>query len=875
MKDLTHYSIIDKLGEGGMGVVYRAQDERLKREVAIKVLPESFVADPERLARFEREAQVLASLHHPNVASIFGLEQDGETRFLALELVPGEDLSHYLARGPFPVDEAVTIATQIATAIEAAHEVGIVHRDLKPGNVMLTPDGVAKVLDFGLAKATESDDNQSSLNLSNSPTFTGLMTEANVIIGTAAYMAPEQARGKKVDKRADIWSFGVILFEMLTGRQLFAGETVSDTLASVLKNEIPYDDLPAETPKHVRMLLERCLTRDPQTRLRDIGEARIVLSTGDDIGLPETESDGQRSGIKPLMAALTGLVALAAGLGLGVFFFGNDTANTEVPDPRHFTIDAGPGPDAPSAPAISPDGKRIAYIRNGSIWVRDLNRVEPRHLQQTSDALCVFWSPDGDRIGYLTSSEIVAVDPNGGSPRVLGNAGAHVSVSAGAGGIWTREHGILFSRGDSHVFRISDRGGEFSVFAEVDTTVDIDLHEPGFLPDGSLIYVPHRNAGGPNMLELLHKGERTEILPLGDNRIYRPTWSSTGHLLYETHDGNPGVWALPFDLGSHRATGEPALVYPNATFPSVAEDGTLTMLVGGGAGKLQLVEADRTGRMIRTIGEPHAYDYVLDLSPDARRISLLRETDGDFQVWVIDITRGTETRLTFSDGNKNDPRWTGDGNFIAYHVGAGSDRVSMLHRVDGSAEPESMYVGAYGVTSVPGSTDMVVTSDPDLNIYLAPRERDAKMTLLAKDENWQYGGFVSPDRRYLAYTSRETGEDQVFLKRFPDGSGKWQVSVRGGAWPQWSADSQNIVFCNREEVYSVRVEGEESPVLGVPELLFTREPLGFELRLGLHPRFSMTGDGERFYFYQSPKGTGQGPSGIVLLEGWQQEIELE
>jgi len=877
--NLGHYTILEKIGEGGMGQVFRARDERLKREVAVKVLPESFVQDPERLARFEREAQVLASLHHPHVASIFGLEQHEEIRFLTLELVPGEDLARRLAKGPLPGEDAVHIAAQIATAIEAAHEMGIVHRDLKPSNVMLTPDGEAKVLDFGLAKAVEKEASDSSLNLSHSPTLTGLMTEANVILGTAAYMSPEQARGKKVDKRADIWSFGVILFEMLTGKQLFEGETVSDTLASVLKNEIDFSALPGTTPRRVRGLLERCLTRDPRLRLRDIGEARIVLGAGEtEEAGPEAGSAQAASGIKPPVLAAVGIAALVAGLAAGAFLLKPGGHGTAPARPRQFTIYHGPGDDAPSDPVISPDGTRLAFLRAGSIWVRDLDRLEPRHLEKTEQVVDLFWSPGSDRIGYLTRDRVMAVDPGDGEPVVVTATGANVTASTGARGGWTSEYGIVFTTGHDDLFRVSDRGGNAVVLAAADTSREIDLHEPVVLPDGSLVVIPHlRKGAGPAALELISNGKRTELLPPGVDRIYSPFWSPTGHILYEMGGHNPGVWALPFDLASHRVTGDPFLVFPHGRYPSVAADGTLSLLQGAAAGRMNVVETDHAGRIVRTIGESNEYDFDLDLSPDGTRLALVRTTDTESDIWIHDIVRGTDSRLTFSEGFKNDPRWSPDGAQISYYLGRSANALeTMIINVDGSAEPESLRAGGSFGTFVPGGTDLVVGMlvDGGLDLHLIPRERGAPARVISADNDWQYYGVVSPDGRYVAYVSRETGSDQIFLRRFPSGAGKWQVSADGGSWPHWTADGRRLLFAQTDAIVEVAVDTSDPPVLGVPKVLFERQGLGFTIRFNFFPAFAMTGDADRFYFFQ-PVVRSNLSTAMVVLENWAQEFQAK
>jgi Tol biopolymer transport system component len=874
VKQIAHYTIIEKIGEGGMGEVFRARDDRLKREVAVKLLPNAFVQDPERLARFEREAQVLASLQHPNVASIFGLEQDGSRRFLALELVPGEDLARRLESGAVPVDETLAIAGQIAAAMEAAHELGIVHRDLKPSNVMLTPDGEAKVLDFGLAKAVEGELSDSSLDLSRSPTVTGLMTEANVVLGTAPYMSPEQARGKKVDKRSDIWAFGVIVFEMLTGERLFDGETVSDTLASVLKTDPDWERLPAGTPQHLRSLLRRCLTRDPRNRLRDIGEARIVLERGEE-GAPSRGAVGAGGFRLPVVLA-TAALCVAIGVVLA-WLLKPAPAEPEAGLPMILPLEAGPGDEAPTDPAISPDGARVAYIRNGSIWVRELGTLEPRHLSRTENVLEIFWSPDGDRIGYLTSDRVMTVDPVDGNPVVVAPTGSPITDNSGGGGTWSREHGILFARGRDHVFRVSDRGGDATVYAPADTSREIDLHEPSLLPDGGILVVPHaRGEEGLSRLEIVYGDERVQVASTPQSRVYRPVWSQTGHILYERRQGNPGIWAVPWDLEGRRAAGEQFLVFPNGVYPSVSNDGTLVLLQGSTSRHLQLVESNRDGKVLRRIGEPGRYSHNLSLAPDGNRLALVRSEEGSDDIWVHDLARGTDSRLTFFRGTKRHPQWSPDGGLMSYYTGnSAASLLVMVQPTDGSAGMDTVAARTAGTSFVPGTENMLFSTysdDTSFDIYLGPRNRSGERRALTTEGNWEYAPVASPDGRYVAYVSRETGQDQVFLKRLPDGSGKWQVSIEGGGWPKWNAAGDRIVYARGNDVVEVAIETSVPPVLGRPQLLFTRPALGFQLAFGWDPDFTMSGDGDRFYYFEPAADEAVRPT-MVLYQNWIRAFE--
>jgi hypothetical protein len=447
---LAHYRLVEKIGEGGMGVVWRALDTTLGRDVAIKVLPDAFASDPERLARFEREARLLASLNHPRIAGVYGFHTDAGARFLAMELVEGTSLSERLRRGPLPLPDALAVARQLADALEIAHERGIIHRDLKPGNIMLADDGGVKVLDFGLAKALEGDrGGPSNPSLTQSPTITA-MTSANVILGTAAYMSPEQARGQSADKRADVWAFGVILFEMLVGSQLFQGDTVSDTLAAVLRAEPDWTQLPRETPARVRRLIERCLTRDVRQRLRDIGEARIALDAAAS-GATDAERVAttapplaRHSALRPLAFAAIGL---AAGV-IGAMLFARPSQHAAEGPVRRFVIAEADTTGAdPGENVISPDGRMIAYLRGSTLWLQPLDALEPRRLASADGMKNLFWSPDSRHIGYVSGTKAMKVSVAGGEPLLI--ADAREPFTNGSGATWRSDGVVVGTRAEA------------------------------------------------------------------------------------------------------------------------------------------------------------------------------------------------------------------------------------------------------------------------------------------------------------------------------------------------------------------------------------------------------------------------------------------
>ena len=592
---LSHFRVTAKLGEGGMGEVYRAEDTKLGREVAIKVLPEAVAQDPERLARFEREAKVLASLNHPNIAAIYSIEsaqidvvgeplagsQEGASpspttvHFLVMELVEGEDLAERVSRGPVPADEVTPIALEVAMALEAAHDKGIIHRDLKPANIKVDADGQVKVLDFGLAKALDPETVTGNVGeslagsrdgarpspgaLSMSPTLTAQMTGAGVILGTAAYMAPEQAKGKTVDRRADIWAYGVVLFEMLSGRRLFQAESVAETLGAIFQQEIDLDELPPQTPRNLRRLLERCLERDPKLRLRDIGEARIALSSPD---IAEPESLTARSSEPPPRISWKWLpisvATLAAGLAVGMLGPWNDAPPapaTEVS--RRNLILPMPGRTIDDSQAISPDGNWIAFTAEDSLWIRSLSDLEPREVAESTGAILPFWSPSSDAVAFASGDRIFKVALASDRPEELGR----ISGGDFTGGSWSATEGIVFSvsraNWDGDVLRIPEEGGLPEVFTQADPAKgERRLFNPHFLPDGhTLLFSAITFDANQGDIAVHRDGVRTH-LGIGDGAV-TPAWSPTGHLVFGRRIGSDiALWALPFSLETLEGTGE-------------------------------------------------------------------------------------------------------------------------------------------------------------------------------------------------------------------------------------------------------------------------------------------------------------------------------
>jgi eukaryotic-like serine/threonine-protein kinase len=889
-RDLSHYRLIEPIGEGGMGVVWKAIDTTLHRDVAIKVLPELFAQDPERLARFEREARVLASLNHPHIASIYGLHTADGVRFLAMELVEGEDLAQRLARGPLPLAEALPLALQIAQALELAHEKGIIHRDLKPANVKLTAAGAAKVLDFGLAKALEGETGRpsSSSVMSQSPTITGHMTAANVLLGTAAYMAPEQARGHVADRRADIWAFGVLLMEMLTGQRLFDGETISDTLAAVLKTDPDWSRLPKETPQRIRALLRRCLERDPRKRLRDIGEARITLEeaiAGAPEDAPVLDAAARRDaalrplGRKSIAITLFQVVVVSVVSVLATRLIDRPRSAPPVVKFRLSAPVEAAGP--PRDPALSPDGRMVAYLAGDRLWIQTLGELEPREARVNPGASDLFWSPDAKHVGYIAGTRIMKISIGGGENQAVCDVRA--ALTGGAGAAWGDKGNVVFSRGDSAgLLEVPALGGDPRTLVPVDSS-EGDLHEPSYLPGGrGILFASHRRSGGIDKLQLWSGGKRKLLLELPGQTISTPVYSSTGHILFRRTPTTPGIWALPFSLRALKVTGEPFLVVPNGSAPSVSREGWLACSGADAATALQLAWVDRTGKDLASVGEAQVSTGRLPvLAHDRARIAMSVTDSDNEDIWIFDSVRGTRTRLTFEPGGEACPAWSSDGQRIAYHAHprgctSSPECYSVLVRpADGTGMPDTVGRLAALPNFSPDGKYLVYTEFGrtlgDWNLALAPLEGVRKTSILVRGNPRAVDGRVRPSGDLMAYMSDESGEWQVYLTRFPSAQGRWQVSVSGGEWPRWSAKGDRLYFAQGEDLMEVAVAGVDVPSLGRPEKLFTRPATG-QSAFGWYTGYDATTDGSRFVIMR-PAGDRARPPSVTVIQNWFSEFK--
>jgi serine/threonine protein kinase/Tol biopolymer transport system component len=805
------------IGAGGMGEVYRATDTKLGRDVALKILPEAFAADSERLARFEREARVLASLNHPGIAHLYGFESatppDGTTaHFLVMELVEGEDLAERLRHGRVPVDEAIAIARQVAEALEEAHERGVVHRDLKPGNVKVAPDGKVKVLDFGLAKAWsgEGPGATSAADLSQSPTLARTGTAAGVILGTAAYMSPEQARGKAVDKRADVWSFGVVLYEMLSGRRLFEGETVTDVLASVVKEPIRWEALPGATPTHVRRLLARCLERDPRQRLRDVGEARVALGERAAPDAPDPGAPRPRRSSR--VTAALGLALLLVTAGLAWTLLARPAAREARL--RELSI-VPPLKSSFGTFALSPDGRRLAFSAategRVSLWLRDLDATEAVALPGTEGAHLPFWSPDARSIGFFAGGKLKRVDLSGGVVSTV------CDIGVATGGTWNRDNVILFSRlGGSGLSQVAASGGAARVVLPVDPQrQETDYANPFFLPDGRhYLYSVFTGRGEYRGVYVgsLSGDLRRKVVDGNTNAIYAAGPRGEGYLLFGRGEA---LVAQGFDAARLEMRGEPVPIAPRVAmgqdvtgmgrrFVSAAADGVLVFDPSPDRQGSRLAWVDRAGR---PVGKPIAMERVsmLRLSPDGRRfaVSVVDPDLGTGDLWLSDADGANPTRFTFDPANDAMPVWSPDGTRIVWASNRGGSYDLYEKAASGSGEDvRLLHSDLYKFPtdwSRDGHTILYreVNARNDLDLWalpVGPKGAAGKAFPFVRTEANETTASFSPDGSRVAYASDESGRFEVYLRAFPSGEGTRQVSTGGGLSPLWRKDGREIYF---------------------------------------------------------------------------------
>ena len=863
-----------------MGEVYRARDTKLNRDVALKVLPDLFAGDPERLARFRREAQVLASLNHSNIAAIFGFEETGAAPALVMELVDGRTLADF-ADTPVPVAEVTAIARQIVEGLEAAHEAGVIHRDLKPANIKVRDDGTVKILDFGLAKAMGADGTRSGADPSNSPTLTAQATQLGVILGTAAYMAPEQARGRAVDKRADIWAFGVVLYEMLSGRRAFQGEDVSETLAAVLTREPDFSAVPASTPAPLVSLMRRCLERDPKRRLRDIGEARLALeapvSDRSATAVPAKPSPTPKSAAvwRGVTAALAVALLIVAGLWWQSTGRGGDAVHAALLLPKDVSFDL----TLYTVVAMSDDGSRVALVgSNGGIrrlYMRRMGEFEARLLDGTENASSPFFSPDGSWIAFFADGRL---------KKILADGGPVMDVAAAPdnrGGVWAGDDTIIYAPVPaSPLVRVAAAGGKATPVSTLDEKKRERTHRwPSVLPDGKTVLVTVGSVEHPDDYDdariesvRLGTGERRVVIEGG--RMAR--YVDTGHLLYLR---GKVLYAVPFDpaRGTAGATAVPVIdgvsgdVITGAANYSLSRSGAIAFVPGdptGGVRKLAWVDLKGAPTPIEA---PPALYTDPHVSPDGRRVALSLVAGSHRDLYVVDTARSTSSRVT-SEGENRTPLWSTDNRlvYIAYdrlrnvsivmrRLADGSGVAESIAEVPGQAYAEDLTRdGGTLLLSANSSTARGV-----FEIFRLPLTRGSKLEMIASAQDQDaYQPALSPDGRWLAYASYESTRAEVYVQSYPSGGNRMKISTAGGLEPRWAASGKALFYTQANSLMMVPVEPGAAFVPGKPRVLFS----------GLTPpatdsgqTYSVDPKGERFLMLRPAREDAGTPEVRVIL----------
>ena len=879
---LGPYEIHSPLGAGGMGEVYRARDTKLGRDVALKVLPPAFAEDPARLGRFQREANLLASLSHPRIGQIYGLEESGGHLALVMELVEGEDLSVRIARGPMPVAEVLDLALQLAEGLEAAHEKGIIHRDLKPANLRLTPEGALKILDFGLAKALNPQ-GPSSPDLSQSPTMAMSGTEVGVILGTAPYMSPEQAKGKAVDKHTDIWAFGVVVHELLTGHPLFSGETVSDILAAVLRQELMDSDLPAATPLKLRRLLHYCLQRDPHQRLRDIGDVRLILAdpAGSLAGLAATtpaDAAPRKSTWKWALPALAG-----GGLLLGLGHWAG-SAQEGVPSSTRFEVNLPEKTkltlDTMPSLALSGDGRALTFVgtegAQDRLYLRRMDSLEARPLPGTEGARGPAFSPDGRWIAFFANGKLRKVS-------LEGIAMALADTQDGRGVTWLDHETLVYSPGATDpLYRVPANGGKAEPLTQLVAGNQERTHRwPYALPGGKAVLFTVGVFSSPDAYDdatvevvematgrrkMLHKGARMAVA------------SSSSHLLLVR---GIDLFALSFDPGALKTLGHPTPVFQGlagdsstgASHLALSGSGTLAFVPGrGDENARRLYLCDRKGGL-KPIDLPGGILLDPALSPDGRQLALVLDSlQGSSDIWVKDLERGTFSRISFK-GLCYTPVWSRDGKHLYYADGNQQENRTTLYRraADGSREAELVgsFQGRLSLGAIlPGEREWVATRyDPNANrrtevvrLFQEAGRAPEPLTIANQDA---FAPALSPDGKWLAYAGTEGGVTSVYVKPYGTTNARWLVSTGPGQEPKWSRDGREIYYRSSQGLWAVAVESMPTFRASMPRLLF-EGALDYRTDSDLSFDVQVKGDG----FLMLRPNLDRTPKALQVIQNW-------
>ncbi len=866
---LGPYEVVSAIGAGGMGEVYRARDTRLKRDVALKVLPDQFSRDPDRLARFQREAELLASLNHSNIAAVYGLESADGVNSIAMELVDGPTLADMLARGPLGVRDALNIARQVADALEAAHSRGVVHRDLKPSNIKVTPDGKVKVLDFGLAKMlTAAEASPSSLSMSLSPTMSLQTQSGGVILGTAPYMSPEQARGKVVDSRTDVWAFGCVLYEMLTGRRAFAGETVTDVLAAVIATEPDWKTLPATVSPAVQKLIRRCLEKDASRRFHHIADVRLEIEDALSGRTPADAVVIQKKASPWVLWSGWAVAAMFAFTAFLMFILWWGTVSRPVDRPvTRLELNLPDGVEltshASNVLAISPDGRRLAYvgIQNGlrRTYLRNLDERTTRALEGTDGSVGCFFSPDGQSLGIVSNArEIKKMSlADGLISTVAGGSGVNVLLGA----TWTSSERIVYVR-DSTLWVVPVSGGESKALTTLDAGRGEIAHlAPIALPDGkAVLFTIRRDGGKTNDVGIVDitTGSRTQIL----DRATSPMYARSGHLLF-LRDG--ALLAVPFDPDDRTVDGTPVRLeerIPGGDEAAVAVSSTGSLVYSTmAADAYRVVSVSRVGVETPVNDTPRAY-VRSRFSRDGRFMAMQVASD----VWIQDLSRRTFERVAGTE-NTSYFEWAPDGTRLVLGTPAGILWV-------GTAD--SAVRGTLAGTNDSDVPTSVAPDDRTLifmrygsesgDIYMTALKSGEEFRPLVKTPGYEGGARLSPDGKWMVYVSQESGRAQVYLRAFPGPDRRWLVSTADGTQPVWNANGRELFYRDGDKMMAVQVSLTGEPRLSDPVVLFERRYV-----FGTHisvPNYDVSHDGQQFVMIKDVSGNN--PLNVVI--NWTEEL---
>ena len=875
---LGAYEITGLIGAGGMGEVYRATDTTLGRDVAIKTLPSALSADPERLARFEREAKLLAALNHAHIASVYTLDERDGTRYLAMELVEGETLEQRLKSGALPVEVALRYALQIAEALEAAHGKGVVHRDLKPANIMVTPDDVVKVLDFGLAKAFADDPSESSV--AHSPALSLAMTQAGLVLGTAGYMSPEQASGQAADQRADVWAFGVVLYEMLTGLPVFSGESVPHVLADVLKSEPDWSRLPKNLHPSVRRLLEHCLRKKPRTRYHSIADVRVDIEDAldDPLGLMQAAAVRAAVPVRPmsLRLAIAGVVGAAAA-SLVAWALRSEPERAPITRfvytaPEDQTLRRTGRPVI----ALSPDGRRFVYNTTEGLYLRSMDEIEARPIPRTEEDLSnPFFSADGQSIAYYAFA-------GGQLKRVALSGGAPISITDGVdnplGASWGSDGTILYGQAEG-IYRVRADGGTPELIVPAENSEL--LYGPELMADGDSVLFSALSAIGGTwdeaqvVVQSLSSGERTVLVSGGHDAHYVPT----GHLVYALGDG---LFAVAFDAATRSVSGGAVSLVQglargqSAAHYGIADDGTLVYVVDAAgvtaAGTNIFPWVGRDGEE-ESLGLEACNCASPSVSPDGTRVAFHEANAGITQsdIWVWSFTQHTKTRLTFEMGLDVGPAWSPDSKRVAYSsIGQGI----FARLADGTGMPELLLSSRDGAVVWDWTADdeLIFTENGDIAVLSLAGDREPR-PLMTTNFN-EYRPAVSPDGRWIAYESDESGQLEIYVRPFPDvDTGKWLVSLGGGQEPDWSPDGRTLFYFGPTSMMEAAVGDGPTFTSDTPKPIFDHSQYGTP---GVPPRaYAVSPDGQRLLMEKaSAAADGNGAAlQIIVVQNWLEELQ--